>query len=264
MILSPTNKFIFFKPMKTAGSSIEFALALSCGPDDIVVGGIEGEEQDAGFMSQNNNIIKNNRIIEVLFHTHATPDAVKKRFKPNDWKEIETYNWITMTRNPWDALVSYYWWSISENAEGNKHLTITRKDSKAEAVRKFKRLVFGPVKPMKGVEPYSIDNCSCFEYIKKYNIACADKRINYYIRFENLNEDFESVVNELGLYNVELPRFKTTQKKLKKHYSFYYDEEAKQLVADGFKDYIKRFEYKFEKKNIRLSRRERAKTRKNK
>ena len=50
MILSPTAGFVFFKPVKTAGSSIEFALAQSCGPNDLLVGGMKGTEQDAGFL----------------------------------------------------------------------------------------------------------------------------------------------------------------------------------------------------------------------
>ena len=57
MIISPTKGFVFFKPMKTAGSSVEFALALSCGPDDLVVGGAAGIEQDSGFLQQNNDKI---------------------------------------------------------------------------------------------------------------------------------------------------------------------------------------------------------------
>ena len=38
MIVSHKHKFIFFKTRKTAGSSIQVALAKHCGEDDIITG----------------------------------------------------------------------------------------------------------------------------------------------------------------------------------------------------------------------------------
>ena len=263
MILSPTNRFVFFKPLKTAGSSVEFALALSCGPNDLIVGGMSGEEQEAGFVQQNN--IRFNPItgtIELSFHTHTTPEVMKKRFNENDWKEIETYTWITMTRNPWDTLVSYYWWSVSQSPEKNKELIIKQSDKRQVAIKKFEKMIFGPVKPLKGVEPDVFENLNCCDYIQKYNTAQTDKRIDKIIRFENIEKDFENLADELGLYNVELPRFKTTQKKIKRHYSYYYTDKTKKLVEDKFKEYIERFDYKFERKNIHTSSRRKLKRKK--
>jgi hypothetical protein len=265
MIISPTKKFIFFKPMKTAGSSVEFALALSCGPDDIITGGTE-EERKAGHTHQNNFVINEKTgLYTINFHAHTTPGIAKKRFKSNDWKIIETYDWITMVRNPWDALVSYYWWVCSQHPDKNKHLIINKKDSKKEAVEKFSKMCFSFATDIPGVEhESSYDNCCAYQYIKKYNTACADPRIDHYIRYEHLEQDFENVADALGLYNVELPRFKTTQKKKKEHYSYYYSETTKNLVHSAFKDYIKKFDYKFEHKSTKLSRRDRSKRRKDK
>ena len=38
MIISPKHKFIFFKPMKTAGSSVEHSKIQNCGPDALATG----------------------------------------------------------------------------------------------------------------------------------------------------------------------------------------------------------------------------------
>jgi hypothetical protein len=265
MIISPTNKFVFFKPIKTAGSSVEFALALSCGPDDLLVGGMKGAEQEAGFLQQNNVIIdKKNKTIDKLFHSHATPINIRKRFNTTDIKEVEDFTWITMTRNPWDMLVSFYWWSISRKPEINKHVTINDNDSKKTAHEKFNNLIFTSKSKMAGTEPNIVEFMTSCQYVRKYTLQLLDEKMDYYIRFENIEQDFEHVVDTLGLYNVELPRFKTTHKKLKKHYSYYYTNETKQIVAEGFKDYIEKFDYKFEWKDKRLSRRERANRRRNK
>jgi hypothetical protein len=265
MIISPTKGFVFFKPMKTAGSSVEFALALSCGPDDLVVGGMSGEEKEAGFLQQNNEYYDEiEKEVKAKFHTHTTPDSLKERISPEQFSDIEDLTWITMSRNPWDAIVSFYWWSLREYKEPNEEFRITVGDSNKTAKNKFSDFIFFNDGHHPGITPNSQDIFRPWKYIQKYNTQFLDPRMDHYIRFENIEQDFEHVVDTLGLYNVELPRFKTTHKKLKKHYSYYYTNETKQIVADGFKDYIEKFDYKFEWKDKKLSRRERANRRRNK
>ena len=46
MIVSHEHKFIFLKTIKTAGTSIEAALAQICGPDDIITPYREASETD--------------------------------------------------------------------------------------------------------------------------------------------------------------------------------------------------------------------------
>ena len=36
MIISPSHGFIFFKPLKSAGSSVEYALAQHCAEGDLI------------------------------------------------------------------------------------------------------------------------------------------------------------------------------------------------------------------------------------
>jgi len=271
MIISPTKGFVFFKPMKTAGSSVEFALALSCGPDDLVVGGAAGIEQDSGFLQQNNEYYDEiEKKIMTRFHTHTTPELLKKRITPALFEKYEKYSWITMTRNPWDTAVSFYWWSM-KNEVDNKDFIIKESDSRKTAIEKFTSFMFNyelfidNILPNEGSTGGVLkDECYPWRYAGKYNSQCAFSKIDHYIRFEHIEEDFERIAEQLGLYNVELPRFKTDYKKIKKHYSYYYTNETKQIVADGFKDYIEKFDYKFEWKDKKLSRRERSKMRRNK
>jgi hypothetical protein len=175
-----------------------------------------------------------------------------------------------MTRNPWDTAVSFYWWSM-KNEVANKDFIIKETDSRNVAIEKFTSFMFDVELFIENLLPNedSIggllrDEIYPWKYAGKYNSQCVCPQIDHYIRFENIEQDFENVVNSLDLYNVELPHFKTTQKKLKKHYSYYYTNKTKQIVADEFKDYIEKFDYKFEWKDKKLSRRERAKNRRNK
>ena len=263
MILSPTAGFVFFKPVKTAGSSIEFALAQSCGPNDLLVGGMKGAEQEAGFLQQNNVYIEDDHVYQ-KFHTHTFPAVLEKRMTPEQFSEIEQLKWITMVRNPWDAVVSYYWWNL--RLEGNEKWEINENTSQKQAADLFHQMVFSiPVELASTDIVNDKDLCTFHGFVAKHNIQMAmDPRIDHIIRFEHLQEDFDEVTSELYLHNVPIPRFKTTQKKIKKHYSFYYNDITKRIVGDAFKDYIEKFDYKFEYKSRKLSRRDRSKRRKNK
>jgi hypothetical protein len=263
MILSPTAGIVFFKPVKTAGSSIEFALAQSCGPNDLLTGGMEGAEKSAGFLPQNNEWVEDDTLYR-KFHTHTFPAVLEKRMTPEQFSEIEQLKWITMTRNPWDAVVSYYWWNM--RSIKNEKRIINEKSTQKQASDMFHRTVFSiPVELDSTNNTNMTDFFTLFDFVAKHNIQMAmDPRIDHIIRFEHLQEDFDKVTSELYLHNVPIPRFKTTQKKVKKHYSFYYNDITKRIVGDAFKDYIEKFDYKFEYKSRKLSRRDRSKRRKDK
>jgi len=61
------------------------------------------------------------------------------------------------------------------------------------------------------------------------------------IRFENLQEDFKIVAQELGINSV-LPHINKTKET---NYRDYYDEETKKIIKEWFHEDIKTFEYKY-------------------
>ena len=113
MLISPDHKFIFFKSMKTASSSVEFSLLQICGENALCVGGTP-EEASQGYVAKNNTFVDDGFIVE-RFHSHAWPDLFYEQIaNPEFFKD---YKKITVIRNPWDALVSWYWWGIYQNTE---------------------------------------------------------------------------------------------------------------------------------------------------
>ena len=70
------------------------------------------------------------------------------------------------------------------------------------------------------------------------------KNLDYFIRFENLNDDFKFVCEKIGIPKEELPHYNKSEHE---HYSTYYDEELINLVKNHFNIEIKYFGYKFAK-----------------
>ncbi len=107
MIVSHRHRFIFLKTRKTAGTSVEIALSTVCGPDDIVTP-IADEDEElrraiGGVGPQNYQSPPLDREA-----TNHMPARRARQILPRDvWRG---YFKFSIERNPWDAVVSLYYW----------------------------------------------------------------------------------------------------------------------------------------------------------
>ena len=73
--------------------------------------------------------------------------------------------------------------------------------------------------------------------------------LDYCIKLENIVEDTKIVMGKLGIEYKEVPhKNNSTSYKPQKHYSQFYTEETRDLVASAFIDDIEFFGYEFESK----------------
>lgn len=159
---------------------------------------------------------------------HMTVDRYVSRY---DLKTVNDCYKFTFVRNPWDKLVSWYFYHKSQ------------KIYKPKTVEGFQSWVRNNC-PHHWV---SIDNTkwkgnnplACSEWLtNSHNI-----HMDFIGRMENIDNDFKAICEAAGVVDVKLPH---VNKSSHEHYAEYYDDETRQLVAEAYSEDINRFGYTFE------------------
>jgi hypothetical protein len=254
MIISHKYKYIFFKPAKVAGTSVEVNLAKHCGEGDIIapIDEYSGERDEKEYVHHARNYGS------VFGRAHMRPEDIRKHVPKSVW---ESYFKFSISRNPWDLLVSRYWWE--KTARGQEPLAdISKKglvcanllNPKAyafvlrEAIILLKSRITKKTREndfrffMRHLNPnYHLNT--------QYYFDSDGKPIcDFYMRFESLDGDYRAVCKRLGIPYEELPMTKNKVRKDKRHYSLYYDEELRNIIAEKCKREIEFFNYRFEER----------------
>ena len=219
MIVSHQHRFVFIKTRKTAGTSIEIALAEHCGPADIITPIDEVDEQirrELGHRGPQNFEVRQpasglGGLISRLFgrnvvrhYNHAPASLIRARIGPQSY---DSYRKFCVVRNPWDRAVSLYFWR--KNRPGSEKLD--EEMSFAEFVRDT------PADVLSDAHIFTIDGA-----------AAVDR----FVRYENLAEDLTTALAELGLPAIDLPWAKSGTRETKDHYSWIYDDESEARIRE--------------------------------
>jgi len=213
-MISHSKRFIFVRIQKTAGGSIKSALSGQCR-------------------------FKN------PFHQHIL-DMLEEA-KPN-----KNYFKFCFVRNPWDRTVSRYFYNRknSYKAENKERLKRYRNSTFEEFVLnkndKFARHGYirnsckisckHLIKMMAKQFPY--DNQ--LDWITDENGKIL---VDFIGQFETLRRDFKMVCRRIGIRDALLPHKNKTNHK---HYTKYYNDETRRIIAEKFHKDIEYFGYKFE------------------
>lgn len=218
MIISHLHKFIFFKTRKTAGTSIEIALASVCGPDDIITG-LNPKGLPKGYTHPVRNTIPQ------LEYGHASAETVCRHVSEDVW---HSYTKIASIRNPWDRIVSMYWFRKQE--PNWQHWSFDT------FVDKF---ATGGTLHQSGLNIPS--HCAFLKAPPESTLAT-----DILIRFEDLQRNMEALSERLNVHLPPLPHAKGEYRKGQDHYSSHYDDCTRDLIARRYADDIERFQFSFQ------------------
>lgn len=230
MIVSHRFKFIFVKTHKTAGSSFEVGLGPLCGEEDIVT---PMELKDPEVYSKNyyetnfwgrqyaqsslvrKVLSRSSPLIGNWYWEHMPARRIKECLGPSIW---ESYHKVCIERNPWDKVVSYYFW---------------KKAGQGKAMPSFRDYVLKKTHRLpKDGDLYFGDR--------------GELLVDEVIQFDRLEEGVRGLIDRLKLpLSWPLPREKEFVVPDRKPYQAYYDEETRKKVAFLYAREIEQFGYTF-------------------
>jgi len=102
MIISHKHKCVCIKTRKDGGSSLEKCLFLDLGPNDVCTGETWGDN----YPRLNYDDMKGNQ----KFYTHFRKDEFMDYLGMEGWEKIKLYYKFSIERQPWEKVVSMYFW----------------------------------------------------------------------------------------------------------------------------------------------------------
>lgn len=239
MIISHKYKFIFLKVSKTAGTSLELALAQFCGPDDVVSSIISSraephlQAQEQAYQQKYphykprhnytpfeyyswrewKDLICYGRWDE--YYNHMSAQEVLQRIDLANW---QNYYKFCFTRNPWERVVTAYYF---------------KRMQRQDTTLKFADFVNPGTL-------HTLMQTGYYIYTINDNIM-----VDKVYQFENLSESLKDIEQKLKLpapINMQRENTNREQKATKQDL---YDEALSATVGNAFHKEIELFDYKF-------------------
>ena len=213
MIASHRHRFIFLKTRKTAGTSVEIALSKVCGPDDVIT---EISPEDEALRRAAGGRGPQNFESPPLprkAYNHMGAKATRELVGEQAWADYFTF---AIERNPWDAVVSLYFWKYKDLPELPDFETY--------------------------VNEIWIEQLSNNRRLYRIRGKMAIDRV---LRYEHLDDELADVWKQLDLPGTpDLPRAKGNARPAG-HYRELYTDSSRERVATVFADTIEAFGYEF-------------------
>lgn len=220
LIVCHRYKFIFLKTRKTAGTSVEIALSRLCDDGDVVTTLLPADEElrqsQGGRAGDNPQVPRKDftlrdwlRILRGhpprdLLYNHVPAKVVKAALPREIW---ESYLKISIERNPWDRILSQYWWDRSGREDYPSFSTWLAKRAKRGT--------------------YRVSNWDIY--------AIGDEPVaSHLLRYETLDEDLPALGREIGVPDLAMPevRAKSGVRPDRRHYREVLSPEEAGLVAN--------------------------------
>ncbi|MBL9049864.1 MAG: sulfotransferase family 2 domain-containing protein [Tabrizicola sp.] len=215
MILSRARRFIFVHVPKTGGTAFTLAYEARAAKDDILIGDTPKARKRAGRWK---GIKTAGRVWK-----HSTLADVVGLITP---EEIEAFQTVTMVRNPWDRVVSYYHWLRTQSFA---HPAVGL--AKSHDFSGFLN------------HPQTIAGFRLWPYGAYLRRSDGSEKPSVFIRLEHYAEDVAPVETHLGF---ALPLTRANASERTRDWRIYYSARDVATVADVCGEDIERFGYRFD------------------
>lgn len=219
MLISHTKKFIFIKTSKTAGTSVELYFEPYCIADD----GSEVTEDRDQVMSEYGIVGGRGSGKCDVLHSHMPAKSIKTLVSDEQW---QTYLKFTVVRNPFDRLVSRYF--FNRKVKEGRSLLGVPDEQIIDDFRNFAKNTYFPLLGQVSLGPR----------------LAVDK----VIRFESLPQGVEDICTHLDIPFDEsrIPKLKTGIRDSSFSFAQLYDKETVNKVTELYKSELEFFNYSFE------------------
>lgn len=166
------------------------------------------------------------KVIGFTKKNHRTAKTIIKIVGKENWEKSYKF---TFVRNPWDKVVSHYQFRVQGNQTNLRDNPIS--------FTEWVKCTYGDNK-----NTFYYDKPSMFRPQNEWLLNDQNEiDIDMIGRFENLNEDFKIIADQIGC-NPILPHINKTKKV---DYKEFYNSETKNIITKWFEKDIELFKYKF-------------------
>ncbi len=215
MIISRQRRFIFVHVPKTGGTAFMLAYEARAAKDDILIGDTPKARARAGRwkgVKTAGRVWKHSTLADVVGLVSL--------------QEIEEFQTVTLVRNPWDRLVSYYHWL---RVQGFAHPAVGL--AKAHEFSGFLN------------HPQTVASLRLWPYCAYLRLPSGAEKPSLFIRLEHYAEDAKPLEAHLGF---ALPLGRVNESERARDWRGYYSDRDAALVAEICAEDIARFGYRFE------------------
>ncbi len=223
-IVSPAHGYLFVHSPRTGGTAIsEGVLIPHLGGEQVPGEDLRGED---------------GRVIAHRKHL-TLKQLVDHGFVSRE--QASTWFVFSSVRNPYDLEVSHY---LNQRAEWERHGNDPHWVNTRKIARGARIAAALPFRGWLGERYASHRRSPRLRRRSKPKASAYLDAAGLVMRFEHLQEDFDLVLERLGLGRWEIPYRNVTPDR-GKEYRPYYDDRSRRLVASVYREIIRRFDYEF-------------------